>query len=514
LPSAHLLVALGGLFHLLLALSFHLSPDEAHYALYGLRPDWSYFDHPPMVGWVQIPFAAMGGADVLMRVVPMAAWLLTAWMLVRWTGPWLRTAEPALERSSPFEPAAAWAVLLLLSAPLLNLLGMALVPDTLLMPLSLAVMALSWHLRAAPAASAIRGWLLLGLLIGLCGLSKYTAIFIGLGALLALSLAHGWNLLRLPGFWLALMVALACITPVVLWNIQHDWMSFTYQGNHAAGANAWKPQRVLATVLIQLICYGPLLAFAVLAGVRHLWRLRAETRTTAGPSLLVWSLCFALPAALTVLILSGRGSSLPHWTAYLWVVMVPVAVVGAHQWALRRPRLLSSLVALQAACLFLMAGLLLWGGPFEEKGAQAVARPGEKPDRRSNPVTDLYGWDEAARQAKVLAEAHGVKKLAVMNWSLGSRIAWYARPMPLVGVAPRRDQFWLWSGELQTGDSALVVDFSASTAPPPVGPDRFARCTVLAQTPVVHWGRQLSHFSHQLCEGWQLSAVNPAAAQP
>ena len=27
-----------------------LTTDEAHYALYGLHLDWSYFDHPPLVG--------------------------------------------------------------------------------------------------------------------------------------------------------------------------------------------------------------------------------------------------------------------------------------------------------------------------------------------------------------------------------------------------------------------------------------------------------------------------------
>ena len=30
-----------------------LSVDEAHYLLYALHPALSYFDHPPLVGWVQ-----------------------------------------------------------------------------------------------------------------------------------------------------------------------------------------------------------------------------------------------------------------------------------------------------------------------------------------------------------------------------------------------------------------------------------------------------------------------------
>jgi hypothetical protein len=30
-----------------------LGVDEAHYVLYGLHLDLSYFDHPPLVGWMQ-----------------------------------------------------------------------------------------------------------------------------------------------------------------------------------------------------------------------------------------------------------------------------------------------------------------------------------------------------------------------------------------------------------------------------------------------------------------------------
>jgi hypothetical protein len=37
----------------------------------------------------------------------------------------------------------------------------------------------------------------------------------------------------------ALFTALLCITPVVYWNATHDWMSFTYQIQHAQGGKTW-----------------------------------------------------------------------------------------------------------------------------------------------------------------------------------------------------------------------------------------------------------------------------------
>src|SRR5258708_7793017 len=38
-----------------------LGVDESHYVLYGLNLDWSYFDHPPLIGWVQSVFLFIFG---------------------------------------------------------------------------------------------------------------------------------------------------------------------------------------------------------------------------------------------------------------------------------------------------------------------------------------------------------------------------------------------------------------------------------------------------------------------
>ena len=54
-----------------------LSVDEAHYALYALHPALSYFDHPPLVGWVQWPLVIADASTGLLRVLPALLWLAT-----------------------------------------------------------------------------------------------------------------------------------------------------------------------------------------------------------------------------------------------------------------------------------------------------------------------------------------------------------------------------------------------------------------------------------------------------
>lgn len=40
-----------------------LGVDEAHYVLYALNLDLSYFDHPPLVGWFQYIFTSVFGTN-------------------------------------------------------------------------------------------------------------------------------------------------------------------------------------------------------------------------------------------------------------------------------------------------------------------------------------------------------------------------------------------------------------------------------------------------------------------
>lgn len=52
------------------ASSFGLSVDEAHYAIYGMRLDWSYFDHPPLVGWIHGLFLWVLGKGEMQARLP------------------------------------------------------------------------------------------------------------------------------------------------------------------------------------------------------------------------------------------------------------------------------------------------------------------------------------------------------------------------------------------------------------------------------------------------------------
>jgi 4-amino-4-deoxy-L-arabinose transferase-like glycosyltransferase len=242
----------------------------------------------------------LGGSDLALRIVPLACAMATAGLLWRITTDWVSRHGT----QSDAHTAAQGVLCLWLSAPMVHLLTLALVPDSLLMPIALALMWLTLRL-AHPRPTAgentpypWRDWAALGLCLGLAGLTKYTAVLLVPGVFGVLTVSLGWRWLRGPGPWLAAAIALLLISPVLWWNHQHGWISFAYQWGHAGGREAWQAKRVLGFVLVQWLVFGPVSWWALAVGWRRMPR----------PSKTAWlALCMALPALIRLSLSSPLG---------------------------------------------------------------------------------------------------------------------------------------------------------------------------------------------------------------
>ena len=475
--NIRLLLALACMLHFVLGASLGLSVDEAHYALYAAHPDWSYFDHPPLVGWAQWPLVALDAPEWLLRLVPELLWLATAVLVYR------LAERLATVRNGQ---AGFWAVLTLALAPLLHVLGIGLLPDTLLMFLTMLVMVLTLNLMDPDSVRQPLRWLALGLALGLAGLSKYTAILAVPGVAVCLLGAHGWRVLGNRWLWAALVVALMLVLPVAYWNYANHWISFTYQAKHGAGGG-WQTVHVLQFLVVQALVYGPLLLWGLI-GVR-------QCAVSPARALLLF---FVVPFLLLAL-LSGGGTSLPHWTAPAWVAMAPFAGLGlARAWNQGRRRMIMITAAAQGLLCVMALGLMLTGGyPLmtNSNGQGNSTVP-------SNPFADLHGWSEAGDRARVLAAQQGLNSVSVQNWTLASRLGWYARPLPVHVLEDRFDQFDLWAGDLPAGASTLLVDWSQLGYSVPLGEHGFDDCKLLETRDALRLGRVISSFSFYACHGW------------
>jgi len=258
---AAICVLIAAAVHLALGFSIEFSVDEAHYALYAQHLAWSYFDHPPLVGWIQWPLVSLTSSEGMIRLIPEVLWILSAYLVYQVTvevhhfirgrnAGYLTSALPSANLCG------LMAVLIVIAAPMLHILAIGLLPDTLLAPLSLGLMfmALRWLMKDR---FSISDWIITGVLLGLAGLSKYTAAFTALALLFVFLSSPRKPWMNTLGFYLAAFVALLLITPVLYWNWANDWISFKYQLAHGGGGE-WLWRRLGAYIGIQILVFGPL----------------------------------------------------------------------------------------------------------------------------------------------------------------------------------------------------------------------------------------------------------------
>ncbi len=466
-----LLVAVTSLFHLFVIGRIDLSVDEAHYALYGLKLDWSYFDHPPMVGWLQALALAFSEQEFALRIWPLLLAALSSLLLYRLTrelfpeeGPWVGFV----------------AVLLLQSAVIFQLLSIALVPE---LPLLLFALLAVLYLHRAVEQGRWGDWLLLGLCFGLAGLSKYTAITLVATALIYLLWQGEWRQLVSARLWAAVGVALIVILPVLYWNASHDWISFLYQLGHGMPEREWQGARFLRGQAGQLLAYSPaIFIFGVLA-------LVAARRELGHPGVRL-TVALALPVLLLFGWSSGFEETLPHWTLLAWAALAPLTA----RWLVAKwQRLSVRLFAYLSLGYSLLLTLLIHSQfafswmPFEPL---------------EHPLGDLYGWREAAQHGVAL-RASEEEALLIGNWSMASRIAWYARPVAVKVIDGRYDQFDLWYGGLQQGEGGLLIVpdlLEGRSAKEDLG--KFERCDQLEQLLVPLNDKPVHRFTYYRCEGF------------
>ena len=483
---AAICICIAAIVHFALGFSIEFSVDEAHYALYAQHLAWSYFDHPPLVGWIQWPLVSLTSSEGLIRIVPELLWVLSCLLVYQVTleihhfiqgrnAGYLTSSLPSANTCG------LMAVLAIIAAPMPHVLAIGLLPDTLLAPLSLGLMymALRWLIQDH---FTLGDWIVTGILLGLAGLSKYTAVFTAFALLLVLISARRKSFISKIGFWLALAIALIFISPVLYWNWINDWISFKYQIAHGSGGE-WLWRRLGAFIGIQIAVFGPLLimgSFIFLKDCIHVTKLSIV-------SLLGF---FFIPFIIFALLSGGGG--LPHWTTPAWFCLAPFAGIGlAKAWSVQHRFLIRALFIFQLALCLIGFGFVLSGGI-----SSALIK--------SNPIADLYGWKMAGQKAAELTQATKANGIAVQNWTLGSRAAWYAKPIPVFVLDQRKDQFDLWFGQLPPGANILLINWSGMAFSAPIGDKSgFERCEPLDSLEIQRFGQILSKFDFSLCSNWQ-----------
>ncbi|MCZ4223451.1 ArnT family glycosyltransferase [Pedobacter rhodius] len=290
--------------------TFGPMPQDAYYYLYSQHPSLSYFDHPPAIAVLLGFFTWVFGSNVV--AIKLADSILT-----------IGTVLLFYRLALSFYPGrqAIRSTMLLLSTLMVSVLSLVSTPDTpLIFFWTLSLLTLYRALQLDEKAY----WIFSGIAMGLAFDSKYTAVFLPFGLLLFLLLSGSHRrLLTTIWPWLSCIVMMLVSAPVIIWNFQHHFASFAFQGSQRMGeisAFSIKPKFTLGLLGHQLALLMPVLFITLFYGLYALVRKYRKKSAEMHPNNL-FLLSFFLPVFLLFLLISPV-----YWIKINW--MMPAYISG------------------------------------------------------------------------------------------------------------------------------------------------------------------------------------------
>src|SRR5258706_2236561 len=250
-----------------------LSGDEAQYWDWSRALDWSYYSKGPLVAYIIRASCAAFGDEMWAVRLPallfaVASSVLTYWLTLR------------LFKSDR----------LALGVVLLNHLVPMFVAGSLLMTIDPPYF-FCWGLASAFLALAVLAerrwaWIGVGIAVGIGTLAKYGMLHWPIGMVCFLLIdpsSRKWLGTRWP--WLAVGIALLFLTPPIVWNVKHDWVTFKHVARQtgAAGQDRIFNGNFWGFVASQLGVLGPPMVVILGGAIVYAFRRQQIIRRRSSP---------------------------------------------------------------------------------------------------------------------------------------------------------------------------------------------------------------------------------------
>lgn len=454
-----LLIAATGLARLVIAAFTGLGYGESYYFRGALNPALSYFDQPPLFFWLGgLSIRLLGTSAFALRLPTVLMFAGTCWMLF-------------LAAKQIYSTRAGFHAVLMLNLSFVFTLsvGTWFQPDGPLMFFWMAATLLSLHLasRSPGTRFSISGWLLLGLLLGLAMLSKYHAVFLFAG-LLGLAVQHrtcrAW--LKTPWPYAALAIALLISLPILAWNAEHGWTSFSFQGSRAGSADpagfALHPLELVRSIAGQAVWTTPWIWLPLVLMFPALAR---RSRTHPPESLLFWQALLPVVFFTLVALWTDIGHHF-HWQApgYL-LLFIPLGHWIAERW--ERSAAIRRWVIATAICTLLPVAVLsvhTETGFWKTLGPGWVAKKlGHEHSR--DPTLEGYDYDDLADRAQREGWLDNTNLFMLTdNWKMAGKIDWALKgrlPVHVANPDPRNYLYYL-DPQIELGKDAVFICYSTN----------------------------------------------------
>ena len=455
------ILALGLLLRGLVAFYLPAGFDEAYYYAYTLHPSLSYFDHPPLVALTTGfgPWLLGSVSPFTIRLGSLLLYTISLWLLYR-------TGDRLFGK-----PAGWFALVITTCSPILQLgFGTFTLPDS---PLILCWTACLYvasqeffpcDLPYRPTARLA----IASLLVGLTCLGKYHGAALGFGLVLFCLISNRHRRALLSG-WLALGIGLfaIAISPLVVWNAQHEWASFVFQSSRAASDAPYRLESLLVTWLLGIAYLFPTVGFPMWWAIsRASWtslfaRIRGNHDRAERHQFL---LCVSLPIIAIFTWMGGYRSILPTWPMPgFWGITVLLGWLAAEWWR-SYPRVIWIWLwgtGLTTSLLMLIAALHVNAGLLQYPSTNSLFEWIPVESDASTELLDIQQIRSRIEASPDLRTAlDNAAFVATGEWFLSGYVAMAIAPLsdaPITCIGPDPRGFAYWEPERWNGRSGLYV---------------------------------------------------------
>ncbi len=379
------LVATNLIIRLLVALTTNLGIDEAYYFSYALFPDWSYFDHPPLVGqmiiWFSFSLAVI--SDLFLRLGPLVIGTVNLFIIFK-IGVLIKNNKVGFIASLLYSASFYCSIIV----------GVFVMPDA---PQSVFWLA-SMYVFLKYMSSQKNGWLVLfGLFTGLAMLAKYHAAFLGVGVGLYI-LFHNRQQLKNPYLYLSAFISLALFLPVILWNYFAEYSSFAFHGQRVGSESMQLTLKYFFPEFFGQVFYNnPINWVIIVSSTIFIFRNKLF-KTNEQIKYLFYT---GIPIIATLLVMALFNRTFPHWSGpgYYALILIASVVVEHKTRGVSKPFPTKGVLA--SSLLF---GFIVVVGVLQINFG-IIPMPQEENQKRlgKNDVTlDLYGWEQAGERFEEL----------------------------------------------------------------------------------------------------------------
>ena len=433
--KAFILVGALTVFKIIYTIGLNVIPDEAYYYLWGKNLQLSYFDHPPMIGWL-FGFLSLffKSAEFVVHLQPIllgAGTSLYAYFLGK----------------KMFNGQIGFTCLVMSNMTLLLFAGTIIAtPDT---PMIFFLTGGIYHFYSACKNGKWLQWILAGVFFGCALLSKYVAILVFPALLLFLIFTRERTWLKSIKPYIALVISFIVFLPVVIWNAQHEWLSFSFQFQHGTGGSFPNWQKLGDFLGGQAGIVGPLL-FVIF--VIALVKVIAEWKYHSKEVKLLFFL--ALVFFGFFLISSMQKKVEANWAAFAYIPgMLLITYLYLQDWQMRTGWRITWVINWFLLVILLLVVLVQVYVPVIPI--------------KYDPTDQFYGWKQLGADAAFIIEDYPDLIPAANRHQIASELIIYSKhDIVCFDLGNRPHQFTLWrNDEALIGKDFLLFDHSKKLYP-------------------------------------------------